>query len=50
MIHVNAVETGSSTKTREDQRLNADWQRPIAKYQDVSPEEHLGCLLLIKWN
>jgi hypothetical protein len=42
MVHVNAVETGLSTTNKQDQKLNADWQRLISKYQDVFPEEHPG--------
>jgi hypothetical protein len=36
---VNAVDTGLSTTNKQDQKLNADWQQLISKYQDVFPEE-----------
>jgi hypothetical protein len=42
MVHVNAVETGLSTKNKQDQKLDAHWQRLITEYQDVFPEEHPG--------
>jgi hypothetical protein len=42
MVHVNDVQTGLSTKNKQDQKLNADWQRLISKYQDVFPEERPG--------
>jgi Reverse transcriptase (RNA-dependent DNA polymerase) len=42
MVHVNAVETGLSSKNKDGQKLNADWQQLIAKYQDVLPEEYPG--------
>jgi hypothetical protein len=42
MVHVNAVETGMSTTKKKGQKLNADWQRLISKYQNVFPEEHPG--------
>jgi hypothetical protein len=42
IVHVNTVETGLSTTNKQGQRLNADWQRLISKYQNVLPEEHPG--------
>jgi hypothetical protein len=42
MVHVNTVETGLSTTNKQDQKLNADWQRLISKCQYVFPEEHPG--------
>jgi hypothetical protein len=50
MVLVNAVVTGLSTKNKQGQKLNADWQQLISKYQDVFLKSILGCLLLVKWN
>jgi hypothetical protein len=42
MVHVNAAESGLTTTKRQDEKLNAEWQQLISKYQNVFPEEHPG--------